>query len=74
MRTTVSIDDDILMVAKSLASSRGVTVGRALSDLARKGMERSAECTTRNDLPVFRVREDAPTVTPEQVDAAEDEL
>ncbi|MBD3241634.1 MAG: hypothetical protein GF331_13675 [Chitinivibrionales bacterium] len=73
MRTTINLDDDIFMAVKSVARARGVPVGRALSDLVRRGLERSSEYTVRNDLPVFQVREDAPIVTPEQVDRSEDE-
>ena len=38
VRTTVEIDDDVLQAAKELAEFRGVTAGRVLSDLARRGM------------------------------------
>jgi hypothetical protein len=73
MRTTITIDDDILQAVRSIAKARHVSVGRALSDLARKGIERTRNYSTRNDLPVFSVREDAPVVTPEQVKSAEEE-
>ena len=35
MRTTLNIDDDILMAAKEIAKQQGISTGRALSDLAR---------------------------------------
>ena len=38
MRTTLNIDDDILAVAKELASSRKTTAGRVISELARRGL------------------------------------
>lgn len=39
MRTTLNIDDEVLEAAKELADSRRVSVGEALSELARRGME-----------------------------------
>jgi len=47
MRTTLNIDEDILEIAKSLALTRKISVGEALSDLARKGM--NTPVTTRRD-------------------------
>ena len=38
MRTTLNVDDDVLERAKSIARFRKVSVGEALSELARKGM------------------------------------
>ncbi len=43
MRTTVNIDDDVLERAKDLARVRQVSVGEALSALARRGMEAQVE-------------------------------
>ena len=47
MRTTLSVDDDVLEVAKSLALTRRISIGEALSELARKGM--NAPVMTRRD-------------------------
>lgn len=38
MRTTLDVDDDVLLAVKELARARGVSAGRALSDLARAGL------------------------------------
>lgn len=43
MRTTVNIDDDVLERAKDIAQVRHVSVGEALSELARRGMEAQVE-------------------------------
>lgn len=37
MRTTLDIDDDVLIAAKELASSKKTTAGKVLSELARRG-------------------------------------
>ena len=38
MRTTLDIDDDVLIAAKELARREGATAGKVLSDLARKAL------------------------------------
>jgi hypothetical protein len=38
MRTTLDIDDDVLLAAKELAQRERKAVGRVLSELARRGM------------------------------------
>lgn len=39
MRTTLDIDDRVLELAKRRATSLGISVGRAVSDLALRGYE-----------------------------------
>ena len=41
MRTTLDIDDDVLLAAKELARREGATAGRVLSRLAREGLHAS---------------------------------
>ena len=38
MRTTLEIDDDVLAAARSLARSRGISIGAAVSQLAQRGL------------------------------------
>ena len=38
MRTTIDIDDDVLMAAKELAKSAGKTAGKIISEMVRKAM------------------------------------
>jgi hypothetical protein len=38
MRTTLDIDDDVLQTAKELARAEKTTVGRVVSQLARRGL------------------------------------
>ncbi len=72
MRTTLDVDEDVLLAAKELARRRGVTVGKVLSDLARQALTRDlAGVTTRNGLPLFPVRADAGVVTTELVNRLE---
>lgn len=51
MRTTLSIDDDVLAAAKQFADSRGITLGEAVSQLARATLtERRRHSGTRNGI------------------------
>jgi hypothetical protein len=43
MRTTVTIDDDVLDRARDFARFRQISVGEALSELARRGLEAQIE-------------------------------
>ncbi len=47
MRTTLDIDDTVLRAARALAAERGISIGKALSDLAARGLAQSA--VTRSD-------------------------
>ena len=38
MRTTLDIDDDVLVAAKELAKARNSTAGEVISELARKAL------------------------------------
>ncbi len=73
MRTTLQIDDDVLSIAKQLASQRGISVGQVVSNLARKGLKPSAAYRYTDDFPVFEVHEDAAVFGLDEVkDALED--
>lgn len=73
MRTTVDLDADILEAARSLARSRGRSVGRVLSDLARRGLAPRPETARRGEFPVFRISPDSPPLTSESVARALDD-
>ena len=73
MRTTLTLDPDIYLAARSIARERGESLGKVLSTLARAGL-RPREHTARADgFPVFDVPPDTPPLTSEMVrDALED--
>lgn len=73
MRTTLNIDEDVLLAAKEIAKQRGATVGEILSELARQALTHEAKTTTRNDLPIFPIQPDAGIVTLELVNQLRDE-
>jgi hypothetical protein len=65
MRTTVEIDDDVLLAAKELAQLQGLTAGKVLSNLARKGLESpKSPVQARNGVPLLpRRKSSAPKPT-----------
>ena len=73
MRTTVDIDDDILLAVKEIARKRGETMGKVLSDLARQALTRQTKEYTRHGVPLFPVQPDAGVVTLELVSQLRDE-
>lgn len=73
MRTTLDIEEDVLLAARDIAQRRRSSIGRVLSDLARLGLVRSAVTQERNGIPLFPVRPDGGIVTPELVHRLRDE-
>lgn len=72
MRTTLDLDDDVMAATRTLAAERGISLGAALSELARRGLA-GGRAVVDDDLPVFLVPADAAPITPEMVRrAAED--
>ncbi len=68
MRTTVDLDADILRVAKDLARDRDQSLGRVLSDLARRGLAPPNHSTPmRNGVPILPRKPGAKPVTSEIV-------
>jgi hypothetical protein len=53
MRTTLELDDDLLQIARELAAQRRTTMGRIVSDLARKALDPGDSPRTRNGVPLF---------------------
>lgn len=75
MRTTLSIDDDVLAAAKGLAALQHKTVGEVISELTRNALRPNAQKTkVRNGVPLLPVRAGAAAVTPELVNQLRDEL
>lgn len=74
MRTTLDLDDDVLQAAKELAEARGVTAGKALSDLARAGLTPRRATESRNGVPLLARRPaGSPTPTLKLVNELRDE-
>jgi len=53
MRTTLDIDADVLELAKGLANGHKMSVGRVVSDLARRGAETPIRLIEKNRVYVI---------------------
>jgi hypothetical protein len=78
MRTTLTIDDDVLQAAKELADLQKRTTGELISEWARKGffVQQDAAMgneSLRNGLPVLPRRLDGKIVTMKHVNDLRDE-
>jgi hypothetical protein len=73
VRTTVDIDEDVLLAARELARRRGTSMGQVLSDLARQALSAGGGATVRDGVPLFPVAPGAGIVTPELVNRLRDE-
>jgi hypothetical protein len=73
MRTTLTIDDDVLTATKDLAARRRITVGAVISELAREALRpRAQAATTCNGIALLPGREGARPVTLEMVNELRD--
>lgn len=74
MRTTLSIDDDILAAARALAEAQQRSLGEVISDLARKGLApRQAAPAYRNGIRLMPVQPGATSATLALVNRLRDE-
>lgn len=63
MRTTINLDDDIAPVVRQYAESRALGLGKAVSELVRRGISASRPTRSVNGLLVFDLPPDSPRVT-----------
>ena len=73
MRTTLTLDDDILELVARQAKLRGVSLGRTVSDLLRRGLSAPTPAQEKDGLVVFRLPPDSPIVTTDHVHRIEAE-
>jgi hypothetical protein len=73
MRTTLSLDDDVFRLAKAYADNRSLALGKAVSELVRRGFAAPVKTRVVNGLVVFDVPENSAPVTSELVKRLEAE-
>ena len=73
MRTTLTLDDDVGEMAVRQAKARGVSLGKTVSDLVRRGFSAPTPSTDKGGLVVFRLPADSPKVTTDDVRRIETE-
>ena len=67
VRTTLSLDDDVFQVLKTYAENRSLAMGKAVSELVRRGLNAPVKTRVVNGLVVFDVPEGSEPVTSELV-------
>ena len=74
VRTTINLDDDVFETARAIAHAEHRPLGVVVSDLARRGLRPSESSGDEEDgFPVFDVGPNAPPITAEMVQEAQDE-
>jgi hypothetical protein len=68
MRTTISIDDDVFLQVKQYARSRSLRLGKAVSELVRRGICQQQPTRSINELQVFDLPANSPRVTTKRVE------
>lgn len=73
MRTTLTIDDDVLIAAKAMAKAENKSLGQIVSELARRSLNGpKRKGGERNGIPLLPARKGV-VVTLEHVNALRDE-
>jgi hypothetical protein len=75
MRTTLDIDDDVLAIAREIATQRKLAIGKVISDAFRRNLDPQTEeqPIIKNGFRVFPKRPGAIPVTMEMVNKLRDE-
>lgn len=66
MRTTLNLDDDVLEMLRRYSEARSLALGKAASELVRKGFSTPTPTRMVNGVVVFEIP-DEPPVTTEKV-------
>jgi hypothetical protein len=74
MRTTLSLDDDVLQEVKTYAKSRDVAIGKAVSDLIRRGLRAPLQTRVVNGFHVVELPPGSPPISTEDVEKIQEEL
>ena len=67
MRTTLSLEDDAVKAVRAHARTNQLSMGRAASELIRRGVCYQLGIRKLNGLPVFDAPDDFPAITTERV-------
>lgn len=74
MRTTLDLDEDVLLAAKEMAALRRTTAGKILSELARQALRPAKESPAlRNGVPLLPSTPEERPVSMEMVNRLRDQ-
>jgi hypothetical protein len=74
MRTTLNLDDDVLEMVRHYSEARSMALGKAASELVRRGFSSPTPTRMVNGIVVFDLPPDSPKITTERVRELESEL
>lgn len=74
MRTTLSLDDDVLREIKTYARSREIALGKAVSELVRRGLHAPLQTRVVNDFHVVELPPGSPRVSGAHVRKLQEEM
>lgn len=74
MRTTLNLDDDVLEMVRQYSEARSVALGKAASELVRKGFTTPTPTRIVNGIVVFDIPPDSPRITSERVQELQSEM
>lgn len=63
----MTLDDDIAELVARQAKARGLSLGKTVSDLVRRGLSAPTPSTEKDGLVVFQLPDDSPKVTTDDV-------
>jgi len=67
VRTTLNLDDDVLETLKAYAETRSLALGKATSDLVRRGLAAPLATRVVNGFHVVTLPSGSPSVSGDQV-------
>ena len=73
MRTTITLEEDALAMAKAYAKARALNIGQAVSELIRRGSAEKLPLKKKDGVWVFALPADAPHVSARKVQRLLDE-
>ena len=74
MRTTLDLEDELLLAVKEIAKQRGTTASHVVCALIRESLQpRSVKLAYRDGVPVLPLRPNGPVITSELVNRLRDE-
>jgi hypothetical protein len=74
MRTTLNLDDDALQLLREYSENRSLALGKAASELMRRGVNAPVRTRMVNGFVVFDIPSGGPKISSERVKELESEL
>ena len=68
MRTTLSLDDEVPQLVKRYAEDRSLALGKAASELVRRGLTTQTPTRSAHGLQVFDLPADSPPVSRKRIE------